>query len=86
MNGVVRHSLHVLLSVDANTYANTYTNTETMYPGLMAGGLGVQVVVVLLMWRGGWAKRAALSTLLNVDLSRKSDTTVARLPASPLSL
>ena len=60
MNGVVRHLLHVLLSVDANTYANTYANTEKMYPWLMAGGLGVQVVVVLLMWRGGWAKRSCI--------------------------
>ena len=37
----VRHPLHVLLSVDANTYTNTYANTETMYPRLMAGGLRV---------------------------------------------
>ncbi|ORX97497.1 hypothetical protein BCR34DRAFT_593462 [Clohesyomyces aquaticus] len=51
LDGILNHSLHVLLGVDANLQVNA----EKIYPGLVGGGLGAQVAVFGAMWGvGGW--------------------------------
>ncbi|KAG4430314.1 hypothetical protein IFR05_014204 [Cadophora sp. M221] len=51
LNGVLGHSLHILLGATHLLQANA----ESIYPGLVGAGLGAQALAFLLMWGGGWA-------------------------------
>jgi hypothetical protein len=53
INGIVARNLHVLLGIDQTLQENA----ESIYPGLVGGGLATQAIVFVLMWGGGWADK-----------------------------